>query len=147
MRRAVSVVMITLLVVSTIFFLWLLWGMANPSHGPGTVKLTTSTWTINLNIGRNDWSRLVQAADRFAIQHGLIDEQMRSLVPTSELRRSSVNYESKDAELKIERKTTEADTATVEIRVRIREFDGSGAGQRLKSAFENDVIRAGRFGE
>lgn len=141
------VVMSSLLLVSTTFFLWMLWGMANPSHGPGTVKLTTSTWTINLNIGRNDWSRLVQAADKLAIQHGLVDDQTGSLFKTSELRLSSVSYESKDVELKVERKIAEPNADTVEIRVRIREFDGSGAGQRLKAAFENDVIRAGRFGE
>ena len=120
--------------------------MVHPSFGPGTVKPVTSTLTISLSIRRNEWSRLVQAADRFAIQHGLVDSQGVSIQPSSELRLSRVSYEGSGAELKIQ-KMTESNVAAIKIHIEIREFFGSGDGQRLKAAFENDVINAGRFGE
>lgn len=146
-RRIVIFLISGLLLVSTPVFLLILWGMADPTYGPAVVKRTTWSWSHTLNVGQGDWSRLVRAADEFATPRGLVDKQTGSLVPTSELRRSRVSYESPDAELEIERNTTKANADITEIHVRIREFDGSGAGQRLKSAFENDVIRAGRFGE
>lgn len=147
LRRTAIVAIAGLLAVSTPPFVLIIWGMANPTYGPGTAKQTTLTWTMVVNIERADWSRLVHAADSFAIQHGLIDEQTGSLAPTSELRRRRVSYESKDAELEVERQASEANAATVEVRIKIREFDESGAGLRLKSAFEDDVLRAGHFGE
>jgi hypothetical protein len=119
--------------------------MMHPSYGPGTVKPVTSTLTISLSIDRNDWSRLVQAADRFAIQHGLIHSQAGSLA-SSELRLSRVRYEANGADLEIER-MAETNVSTTKIHIKIREFSHSGDGQRLKAAFENEVITAGRFGE
>jgi len=145
-RRTVIFVISGLLLASTPIVLLMLWGMAHPTFGPGTVKPVTSTLTINLSIGRNEWSRLVQAADRFAIQHGLVDSQTGSLQPSSELRVSRVHYEGRGAELKMA-KMAETNAVTIRIHIEIREFSGSGEGQRLKAPFENDVIRAGRFGE
>lgn len=146
MRRTVIFVISGLLLVCTPVFLLMLWGMANPSFGPGTVKPVTATLTISLSISRSEWSRLVQAADSFAIQHGLVDSQAGRIQPSSELRLSRVQYEGSGADLEIG-KTSETNVATTTIHIRIREFSGSGEGQRLKAAFENDVINAGRFGE
>lgn len=145
MRRAVIVAISGLLLVSIPAFLLIVWGMMHPIFGPGIVKPVTSTLTISLSIHRNDWSRLVQAADRFAIQHDLVDSQPGSTMPASELRFSRVRYESPDADLMVEKTKTSA--STLEIHITIREFYGSGGGQRLKAAFENDVVRAGGFGE
>jgi hypothetical protein len=145
MRRTVIVLISGLLLVSIPAFLFIVWGMMHPTFGPGTVKPVTSTWTITLSMPRNEWSRLVQATDRFAIQHDLIDSQAGSISPGSELRLSRVHYENRDADLEIAK--TETNASTVEVHVTIREFSGSGAGQRLKVAFETDVVRAGKFGE
>jgi len=134
-----------LLLVSIPAFLLIVWGMMHPTFGPGTVKPVTLTLTITLSMRRDDWSRLVQASDKFAIQHDLIDAQPVSNSPVSELRLSRVRYESSDAELTVAK--TETNASTIEIRITIREFSGSGAGQRLKAAFETDVVRAGKFGE
>jgi hypothetical protein len=144
-RRTVIFMITGLLLVSTPIVFLMFWGMLHPSFGPGTVKPVTSTLTISLSIDRNDWSRLVQAADGFAVQHGLIDSQA-GFPPLSELRLPRVRYEGSGADLEIE-KTTETNAATIKIQIKIREFAGSGDGQRLKETFENDVINAGRFGE
>ncbi len=120
--------------------------MMHPTFTRLPVKPVTSTLTISRSIDRNDWSRLVQAADRFAIQHGLVDYNMGFLQPLSELRLSRVHYEADGADLEI-KKVAEKNAATIEIHVQIREFSGSGDGQRLKEAFEKDVINAGRFGK
>lgn len=109
---------------------------------PPSVRAVTSTLTINLRIARNDWSRLIQATDRLAARHGLADK-----APMSELQQSRMIYEGKDAELKIERVDSGMSVPTVEICVTIREFEGSGTGQPLKAAFENDVVRGGGFTE
>jgi hypothetical protein len=145
MRRTVIILISGLLLVSVPAFLLIVWGMMHPTFGPGTVKPVTSTLTITLSMPRNEWSRLVHASDRFALQHDLVDGQAGSLSPASELRLSRVRYESSDAELTIAK--TETNGSTLEIHVTIREFSGSGAGQRLRTAFETDVVRAGRFGE
>lgn len=145
-RRTVIFVISGLLLVCTPVVLLMFWGMVHPSFGPGTVKPVTSTLTFSLSIGRSDWSRLVQATDRFAIQHGLVDSQGSSLQPSSELGLSRVRYEGSGADLAIA-KTAETNVATMKIHITIREFSGSGDGQRLKAAFEKDVISAGRFGE
>jgi hypothetical protein len=145
-RRTVIFVISGLLLVCTPIFLLMLWGMAHPSFGPGTVKPVTSTLTISLSIRQSEWSRLVQAADSFAIQHGLVDSQAANIQPSSELGLSRVRYEGSGADLEIG-KTSETDVAALKIHIRIREFSGSGDGQHLKTAFENDVINAGRFGE
>ena len=145
LRRTVLVLISGLLLVSIPAFLLIVWGMMHPTFGPGTVKPVTLTLTITLSMRRDDWSRLVQASDKFAIQHDLIDAQPVSNSPVSELRLSRVRYESSDAELTVAK--TETNASTIEIRITIREFSGSGAGQRLKAAFETDVVRAGKFGE
>jgi hypothetical protein len=145
MRRTVIVLISGLLLVSIPAFLFIIWGMMHPTYGPGMVKPVTSTSTITLSMRPDKWSRLVQAADRFARQHDLVDAQAGSLLPSSELRLSRVRYESKDADLTIEKAGTTG--SNLEIRVTIREFSGSGAAQRLMAVFEADVVRAGRFGE
>jgi hypothetical protein len=57
----------------------------------------------------------------------------------------ALRYNGKDANLKISR-TIKANDPTSGIQVRIDEIDGSAAGERLKVAFENEVIRTGGFG-
>jgi len=98
-RRTVIFVISGLLLVCTPIFLLMLWGMAHPSFGPGTVKPVTSTLTISLSIRQSEWSRLVQAADSFAIQHGLVDSQAAHIQPSSELGLSRVRYEGSGADL------------------------------------------------
>ena len=151
-RRMVTFFISGLLLVSTPIVLLMLWGMAHPTFGPGTVKPVTSTVTIGLSIGRNEWPKLVQATDRLAIQHGLVDRQTGSLQPSSELRVSRVRYEGSGAELVVAKvatanAATTPNAATIEVHIEIREYSNSGEGQRLKTALENDVIKAGRFGE
>lgn len=145
LRRTVIVLISGLLLVSIPVFVFIVWAMMHPTYGPGTVKTVTSTWTITLTMRQNEWSRLVQATDSFAARHELIDRQAGFISPSSELRISRLHYENSDADLMVAK--TEAKDSTAEIHVTIREFSGSGVGQRLKIAFETDVVRAGRFGE
>lgn len=101
--------------------------------------------TIRLTIVQADWSRFVQVVDKFAAKHGLVDDRTGFRHQVSELQLSALRYNGKDANLKISR-TIKANDPMSEIQVTIDEIDGSGAGERLQAAFENEVIRAGGFG-
>lgn len=154
LRRAIVATIGGLVLVFLPIYLWMLWGMAYPGYGPvnegtlndgGPPRRITSTVTLQLTIVQADWSRFVQAVDKFAAKHGFVDDRTGFREQVSELQLSALRYEGKAANLKI-RRTIKANGPMSEIQVRIDEIDGSAAGERLKVTFENEVIRAGGFG-
>jgi hypothetical protein len=94
-----------------------------------------------LTIEGHDWSRFVQAVDKFALEHQLVDDHWAN----TELRQTYFSYTGKEADLTFIRKATAADAPSIAIDVEILEI-AQGGGERLKAAFENEVIHAGRFG-
>ena len=101
------------------------------------------TVTLQLTIVQADWSRFVPAVDKFAAKHGLVDDRTGFREPVSELQRLALRDNGKDANLKSSTTIKANDPMSeIEIQVRIDEIDGSAAGERLKIAFENEVIRA-----
>lgn len=154
LRRAIVATISGLVLVSLPIYFRILWGIAHPGWGPviegtlndgGPPRRITSTVTLQLTIVQADWSRLVQAVDKFAAKHGLVDDRTGSRHQVSELQVSTLRYNGKDANLEISR-TIKANDPMSEIQVKIVEIDGSAAGERLKVAFENEVIRATGFG-
>lgn len=154
LRRAIVAAIGGLVLVFLPIYLWMLWGMAHPGYGPviegtlndgGPPRRITSTVTLQLTIVQVDWSKFVQAVDKFAAKHGLVDDRTGFREQVSELQLSALRYNGKDANLEISR-TIKANDPMSEVQVRIDEVDGSAAGERLKIAFENEVIRATGFG-
>jgi hypothetical protein len=158
-RRAIVVVIAAMLLVAIPLFLLLLWKMASPdpslfganisnplgggnSRSPSRTIVSTST--INLTIDGADWRRFVQAVDRFALEHRLADDMRALTVPSGELGTTWFWFAGQDADLSFNRQTKQSDAAFVKIEANFYGF-APGAGERLKAAFEEEVIRGGRF--
>jgi hypothetical protein len=158
-RRAIVVVIAAMLLVAIPLFLLLLWKMASPdpslfgantsnplgggsSRSPSRTIISTST--ISLTIDGADWRRFVQAVDRFALDHRLADDMRALTVPSGDLGITWFWFTGQDADLSFNRKTKQAEATLVEIEARFYGF-APGAGERLKAAFEEEVIRSGRF--
>lgn len=158
MRRAVVIVIAAMLLVAVPLFLLLLWNMARPdpslygrvtsnplagsSRSPARTIISTST--ISLTIDGADWRRFVQAVDKFAIEHHLADDMRALTVPGSDLGIKWFFFTGRDADMSVNRKKVEVDVPTMEIEARFHGFS-PGAAERLKNAFEHEVIRVGRF--
>lgn len=158
MRRVVVIVIAAMLLVATPLLLLLLWNVARPDpglYGRGTSnplagssrspsRTILSTSTISLTIDGADWRRFVQAVDRFALEHHLADDMRALTVPGGDMGIKWFFFTGRDADMSVNRKRVEADVPTMEIEARFHGFS-PGAGERLKDAFEHEVIRAGRF--
>lgn len=149
LRRTVIIAIVGLLLVTGPPAVLMLVGTAFPwlfqkeaAHVPSRI---TSSLKLSLTIAPDDWPRFVQAADKFAARQGLSDRIPDSTSPVSELR--FIRYEGREAILGIYPSKRERPTPVISLNIDIHEIAGSGTGQALRTAFEKEVIQAGRFGE
>ena len=151
LRRTVIVVISGLLIICTPFVAWVYWGMARPGPGPFSSPRPSEPYrpaelvaTVSLVVARVDQYRFVEAVDRFAFGRGFADDGHLTGPPIRESPLVSLAYKTGQTEIKI--RNTSSEPTVLVVGFYERAGAEAGAGQRLRAAFEDNVIRAGGFG-